>query len=168
MSSDKNNTSEGPDNVLLREVIERRLGEQISSVDTFATRAGLVLATCGVAFAGYAQLLTSSIWLQSCGAILFVPEISLVVASGFFAFAALSIGGEVGSWAYDPDPEKLYRLAHERSRVQIEDDIVRSMVDAYNRNRKTFKKKFDLLRYARYALYGSGAVFLLHLVIFFY
>lgn len=157
----------GLDYILLRGVIERRLGEQIAAVDTFATRAGLVLATCGVAFAGYAQFLTSSIWLQGYGAILFIPEIVLVALSGFYAFAALAIGGEAKPWAYDPDPEKLYRLAHKKNRAEIEDEVVRSMVDAYNRNRGTFQEKFNLLRYSRYALYGSGAVFVVHLVIFF-
>jgi hypothetical protein len=153
---------------LVQEIIEKRLGEQISSVDTFATRAGLILATNGIVFAAYTQLVSNRLWLINCGSVLFVPEIALVALSGFFAFTALAIGGEKGSWYYDPDPEKLYRLSKDKSNVDLRDEIIRSMVDAYNKNAKTFKEKFELLSYAKYALYGSGLIFLIHLLIFFF
>lgn len=158
--------NEKPDNRLLIDIIERRLAEQFSSVDTFATRAGLVLATCGVAFAGFAQLLTNSSWNQSCSSILFLPEMIFLVTSGYFAFRAMSVGSTQMRWAYDPDPEKLYRMATEKSREQLEDEAVRSMVEAYNANKVVTDRKYELLRYAQIALYSAGLVFIVHLVIF--
>lgn len=152
----------------MRDVIERRLAEQFASIDTFTTRAGLVLATCGVAFAGYAQLLTSEFWLDNCAAILFVLEIGLVCLAGFFAFSALVPGGEERPWSYDPDPEKLYRLGFEEPHTEVEDQAVRAMIDAYGKNKEIFRDKFTQITRARMALYGSGAVFLIHLVVVFF
>lgn len=150
----------------MHETIEARLSEQMSSVDTFTTRAGLVLATCGVVFTGYLQLLAAHSRMVQCGAEFFTLEIVTVLLSGLFAFASLVSGGEQKRWRYDPDPEKLYRLSKNEGNADLADEILKSMVDAYNQNRKLFEEKFTLLKYSRYALYASGSIFLLHLIVF--
>ncbi len=147
-------------------IIERRLAELIESVDSFNTRAGLVLATCGVVFTGYATLMTSDRWLHRCGSELFVLEVGLAMLAGVLAFMSLASGADEERWHNDPDPEKLYRLLEAKDDKDVLDEAAKSMVDAYNQNKRIMEKKFSLLRGAKYALYASGGVFFIHLVIF--
>ncbi len=147
-------------------IIERRLAELIESVDSFNTRAGLVLATCGVVFTGYATLLTSDRWLRRCGSELFIFEVGLAMLAGVLAFMSLAPGADEEQWRNDPDPEKLYRLLEAKDGKDVLDEAARSMVDAYNQNKRIMEKKFSLLRGAKYALYASGGIFFIHLMIF--
>ena len=154
------------DKTLILNTIEARLNEQMRSVDTFTTRAGLVLATCGVVFAGYLQLLAAHSRMISCGSGFFILEVVLVIAAGYFAFASLVPGGEEGRWRHDPHPEKLYKLAKAEGGVDIEDAVIKSTIESYNVNSRIFDEKFTLLKYSRYALYASGSIFILHLALF--
>ena len=156
------------DKKLVYESIKDQLDQQISSVDSFTTRAGLVLATCGVVFAGYLQLLGSDSWMYSCVALLSVFEIFTVIISGLFAFLSLAPGGEVGHWRYDPNPEKLYGFMKDPKGLDVTDEMTKSMIEAYNHNRKLLDKKFDHLKLSRYFLYASGSIFIIHLLIFFF
>jgi len=153
---------------LVYDVAKDQLDQQITAVDSFTTRAGLVLATCGVIFAGYLQLLGSPSWLQDFTSWIFIPEIILVLLSALFAFLSLVPGGEQGHWRYDPEPEKLYKLIEENesnNKVDVQDEIVRSMVVSHTHNKNVFNLKFTYLKYSRYLLCASGAIFIIHLLI---
>lgn len=156
------------DKKLVYESIKDQLDQQISSVDSFATRSGLVLATCGVIFAGYLQLFASPLWLEKCDSILFLFEILAIIISGVFAFLSLVHGSEEEYWRYDPDPEKIYRLLHDQKQYDITDEVMRSMIAAFKHNQKLFKKKYRFLKLARYCLYVSGSIFIIHLLFFFF
>jgi hypothetical protein len=155
-----------PDDELAYDLIKDRLDQQIEAVDSFNTRAGLVLATCGVIFAAYAQLLTSRSWTSHCGLLLSILEIGALLVSGFFAFAALVPGGEEQPWRYNPDPEGLSELLKSGT-TTFSQQVMDSMVKAYKHNKEIFKKKFSSLTNARIALYVSGSIFALHLLIYF-
>ena len=148
------------------EIISKRLDQQMESVDSFTTRAGLVLATSGIVFAGYTQLFSVEGWICECTKPLFVLEILSIFASGFCAFTALTYGGEKEKWRHDPDPEKLYKNKDGGEQF-LQDEIMKSMISAYKHNRDLYEKKFSWLTYARYALYLSGTAFIIHLTIFF-
>lgn len=156
------------DKKLVYESIRDQLDQQIFSVDSFTTRAGLVLATCGVVFAGYLQLLTSKPWMCSEVSLLSVFEILAVLVSGLFAFLSLAPGGEVDHWRYDPDPEKLYRFLKDPRDLDITDEVTKSMILSYNHNRELMDKKFNYLKFSRRFLYLSGSIFALHLLLFFF
>lgn len=170
--NNENKFSMNPENKkLMYDVAKDQLNQQIVAVDSFTTRAGLVLATCGVVFAGYLQLLGSQSWLQVFTSWLFIPEIILMLLSAFFAFLSLVPGGEKGHWRYDPEPEKLYKLIEENesnNKVDIQDEMVRSMIVSYKHNKDVFNLKFTYLKYSRYLLCASGAIFIIHLLIFFF
>lgn len=155
-----------PDDELAYELIKERLDQQIEAVDSFNTRAGFVLATCGVVFAAYAQLLTSRPWTSHCGILFSVLEIVALLVSGFFAFSAIAPGGEEQPWRYNPDPEGLMQLWENKSQ-NFSKEVTDSMVRAYKHNREIFNKKFASLTNARLALYVSGSIFALHLLIYF-
>lgn len=149
---------------LVYEVAKNQLDQQIASIDAFTTRAALVLATCGVVFAGYLQLLSSELWIFNCHQKLFVFEIGAVILAGLFAFLALVFGSEKEPWRYDPNPEKLYQLAERVVDLDIEDEVTKSMIESYNHNRTLFEKKYRYLGFARYALYCSVGIFMVHLL----
>ncbi|MCF7815764.1 MAG: hypothetical protein K9M10_03540 [Candidatus Pacebacteria bacterium] len=146
------------------ELISRRLDQQMESVDSFTTKAGLVLATVGVVFAGYTQMFSIVGWITECTEPLLIIEIITLFIAGFCAFTSLIYGGEKGRWHHDPDPKKLYE---NRENKNIEDDIAKSMVNAYEHNRDIYVTKYKWLQYARYALYLSALVFIIHLILFF-
>ena len=145
------------------DIISGRLDAQIESVDAFNTRAGLVLATCGMVFAGYMQLLTSKEWLTDCNIWLFVIEIGLLLISGGLAFASLAPGADKDPWLYNPVPRALHEL-HEKFGEDLDiGRVIESMLKAYDHNTEVFKEKYDLLRYSRWFLYGSAIIFTYHL-----
>lgn len=148
------------------DIISGRLDAQIDAVDAFNTRAGLVLATCGVIFAGYMQLLTSKEWVMSCHAVLFVIEIGLLLVAGGLAFAALAPGGETEPWLYNPEPRALHELYGKHGENLNIQRVMESMLKAYDHNADVFKEKYELLRRSRWFLYGSAIVFMYHLSIF--
>ena len=153
---------------LVYEAIREKLREQIESIDAFNTRAGLILATCGVIFTGYIQLLLSRSWMFGCGSALTFFEIFFLLISMVLAFLALAPGAEEEPWLSNPSPRKLYDLFAKNPDGDIEKEATESMVKAYDHNRDTFKKKFDYLRYPRYALFASGSIFAVHLIIHFF
>lgn len=146
------------------ELISRRLDQQMESVDSFTTRAGLVLATIGVVFAGYTQMFSVPGWITKCTEPLFILEIIILLAAGFCAFTSLVYGGEKEKWRHDPDPKKLYE---NKDSDNIEDEVTKSMIVAYEHNRDLCEHKYKWLQYARYALYLSAVVFIIHLILFF-
>ncbi len=153
------------DDELAHELIRDRLDQQIEAVDSFNTRAGLMLATCGVMLAAYAGLLGMHGWVSHCRILLSVLEMAALLVAGYFALSSLVPGGENQPWHYNPDPRKLMDLLKSKH-PNFADEVMKSMVDAYDHNREVFKKKFDALANARIALYVSGSIFALHLLIF--
>ncbi len=153
-----------PNDELTYELIKDRLDQQIASVDAFIARASLVLATCGIIFTAYVQLLSLHHWLSSGGIVFSVFEIISLLIAGYFAFSALVIGGEKQYWRY-PDPEKLNQLLA-KNPSDFSRQVIDSMIKAFEHNDDVFRKKFDSLKNARIALYVSGSIFALHLIIF--
>lgn len=150
---------------LLFEIAKDKLNQQLAAVDSFTTRAGLILATCGVIFTGFLQLMTSVSWSSATDSRLFFIEVSLVLIAGFCAFLSLAIGGEKGSWDDAPNPEEVYRQMSNNKQYNLLDEATRSMIEARKTNNALFNEKFRLVQISRYTLTASGAVFIIHLIL---
>jgi len=167
MTDDKKIQEQYDKNSLLLRITERKLSEQISSIDSFNIRTGLILATIGVVFTGFTQLVTSDLWITFTPNIFFVLELISILLSGLFAFVALSIGAHNQHWRNDPDPEKLYRLSKEKNISELEEDVIKTMIVAYKENIKIYKTKFNFIKKSVYCMYTCGTLIFIHLLTFF-
>ncbi len=155
------------DKDIIFKLISERLDQQIESADSITNRAGLVLATCGIIFTGYIQLIGVRFWAVSCLGLLFVLETIAIITAGLFAFRALRLGGEQGSWRHDPNPRKLLKLLEKKDdNVDVVDSVLENMAVAYEHNQTVIKDKFELMGSAMKVMLASVIIFIIHLLLF--
>lgn len=152
---------------LLYENISRKLDQQVESLSSIDTKASILLATIGVLFAGYLQLLGS----QEIGfrdyRIFVIFEILSFLISGFFVFRAFMLNKKE-IWRSDPRPSKLIEIFSKNSNkgeYWLKDQIVKNINKAYEHNDKLIIKKYNYFLKARSIIYFGIVVLVLHLTI---
>lgn len=131
------------------ELIKERLSQQIDSVRSLDLKASIVLAMIGVIFTGYVQRIVPDVespWLRAAT---FIP---LIVAGCFAVLTFVQRRSRRGldDWRNDPEPKKLFKIIENpRYKVykysEVTEHVMRSMVEAYESNKKLYKKRYDYL-----------------------
>ena len=152
---------------LLYESVSKKLEQQVSSLGSIDTKASILLAVVGVVFAGYLQLLTSSVISFSEFPLFILLEIGAFVSAGFYIFKAFILdNNEV--WRDDPRPKNLLEVFAEHSEkgeYWLKSEIIKSMSQSYEHNDILIIKKYDSLLIARRILYFGISLLVLHLLI---
>jgi hypothetical protein len=155
--------------MIVYESVKKSLSDQLSDVESFNVRAGIVLATCGVVFSAYLQLFSSILEHKitdfHSNELFMAFEILSVLYAGGVSFLSMSPGAENEPWKYSPTPRNLYEKmkACKADEHLIQNELIESMVRAYEYNEKVYEKKFEMLRHARMALFFSGLIFSVHI-----
>jgi hypothetical protein len=150
---------------LLYEMTSKKLEKQVESLGSLDTKSSILLATVGVIFAGYLQLLTSTEFGFKNIPWLVVLELMLFISSGFFIFKAFMLSKDE-TWRDDPRPKKLLKYFSEnfeRGEYNLKDEITKGMVESYECNDKKILKKYEHLHLARNLMYLGIITLLVHL-----
>jgi hypothetical protein len=150
---------------LLYENISRKLDQQLESLSSIDTKASILLATIGVLFAGYLQLLDSQGMGFGDYRIFVVLEILSFLVSGFLVFGAFILNKKE-IWRSDPRPSKLIEIFSKNSNkgeYWLKDQVIKNMNEAYEHNDKLIIKKYNHFLRARGILYFGICILVLHL-----
>ncbi len=150
---------------LLYENISRKLDQQLESLSSIDTKASILLATIGVLFAGYLQLLDSQGMGFGDYRIFVVLEILSFLVSGFLVFGAFMLNKKE-IWRSDPRPNKLIEIFSKNSNkgeYWLKDQVIKNMNEAYEHNDKLITKKYNHFLRARGVLYFGICILVLHL-----
>lgn len=150
---------------LIYESVSKKLEQQISSLSSLDTKASILLATVGVLFAGYLQLLTSGWFLFNHFTVLIVIEIIAFTLTGFFIFKAFILdSNEV--WRDDPRPKLLLEVFSKNFRkgeYWLKSEIIKNISDSYEHNDELIIKKYNSLLVARWILFIGVCVLVVHI-----
>lgn len=152
---------------LLYENISRKLDQQVESLGSIDMKASILLATIGILFAGYLQLLVSQeIGFRNYRFFVVLEIISFIVA-GLYVFRAFILNKKE-IWRSDPRPHKLIYIFSKNSskgEYWLKDQIIKNMNEAYEHNDQLIIKKYNYFLRAREILYFGIIVLVLHLIL---
>jgi hypothetical protein len=151
---------------LLYENISRKLDQQFESLNSIDTKASIILATIGVIFAGYLQLLDSSKFEFINYRYFVVLEILSFLFSGFLVFSSFMLNKKE-IWRSDPRPNKLQAVFSKYSNngeYWLKDQITKNMVEAYEHNDRLITKKSNRFIRAKDVFYFGMFILALHLL----
>ncbi|PIS08350.1 hypothetical protein COT76_01915 [Candidatus Berkelbacteria bacterium CG10_big_fil_rev_8_21_14_0_10_33_10] len=151
---------------LLYENISRKLDQQVESLGSIDTKASILLATIGVLFAGYLQLLASQEMGFKDYRIFVILEILSFLVAGFYVFKAFMLSKKE-IWRSDPRPQKLIEIFSKNSNkgeYWLKDQIIKNMNEAYEHNDGLIIKKYNYFLRARGVLYFGIIVLVFHLI----
>ena len=155
---------------LLYENISRKLDQQFESLSSIDTKASILLATIGVLFAGYLQLLNSQGMGFEDYRIFVVLEILSFLIFGFLVFRAFMLNKKE-FWRSDPRPNKLIEIFSKNSKkgeYWLKDQVIKNMNEAYEHNDKLIIKKYNYFLKARKILYFGICILVIHLIALIY
>lgn len=151
---------------LIYDNISKKLEQQLDSLSSLDTKSSILLATIGVIFAGYLQLMSSDRFNFGNFKFLVIAELLLFLFAGFFVFRAFILNNKE-KWYNDPRPSKLLRVFSQNSDkglYWLKDEINNSINEAYEKNDILVKKKYNFLLIARMFLYGGIILLFLHII----
>lgn len=152
---------------LVYENISGKLDQQIKSLESIDTKSTIFLATIGIIFAGYLQLLASQEMGFGDYRIFIIPEIMLFLIAGFYIFRAFILNKNE-FWRSDPKPSKLletFSKNSDKGEYWLKDQIIKNMNKAYDHNDKLIIDKYNYFLKARDVFYFAISIFTLHLIL---
>jgi len=152
---------------LIFNTISSKLEKQVSSLSSIDTKVSIILASIGVIFAGYLQLISSEkLNLLNYPLITMIILIMFII-SGFFAFKSFTLKRDE-TWRDDPRPSKLLKIFSEKSKegeYWLKDEISKSMSQSYEENDKRIISKYEYLHKAKNFLFFGVIGLFIHVFI---
>jgi len=126
-----------PSTNLLFSEIKERLNDQLQSIDSLDTKAGITLGFIGVILAG----LVNSAWFLDLPYYYLLIILTLIFLTTFFILRAYL----VKSYRKDPDPKALVDKYENENEDKIKKQLIRNFEECFNKNKKSLEDKKDNL-----------------------